>query len=198
MRQILILSIYITLTLNSATIAGQEQDPILKGITDALSQSDCDKAEKLYKAWKESGGSDDSSLVHEIAECKDEGNTINTKSIQSKGRVYTYSSKQYFFDGKKNISNIRSWGLEAIEYLKNNPNAKLKLTGYAAFKGNGSISKINMRLAKKRVKGAAKILKETYGIKEEHLLIEFKNDEMYPFTNTDVNGAVSITSYYGN
>lgn len=57
--------------LYTAVAWAQKIDPILQGIDTALSQGNCGKAQKLYNAWKESGGSDSSSVESRIKECRD-------------------------------------------------------------------------------------------------------------------------------
>ena len=78
MKQEIVILIFITLFLSSVTAQRQEKDPILQGIDIALSQRNCEKAQKLYQAWKDSGGSTDASIERRIAECKGEKDATST------------------------------------------------------------------------------------------------------------------------
>jgi len=76
----------------------------------------------------------------------------------------------------------------AANFLKENPTAKLHLTGYADAKTGTSA--INERLSKQRVQAVADILVKDYGIAKNRLITEAKGDTVQPFEQNDWNRVV--------
>ena len=75
-----------------------------------------------------------------------------------------------------------------VEYLQNNPAAKVKVTGYADV--NTGNPKINKSLSEKRAGNVADALKAK-GITADRMLINFKGDTVQPY-NTPEENRVSI------
>lgn len=82
---------------------------------------------------------------------------------------------------------------QIADYLKNNPSAKVTVTGYAD-KGTGSL-KLNLSLAEKRAKSVAEALINKYGISAERInATGMTADSVPPFTDPVLNRvAVCVT-----
>ena len=78
---------------------------------------------------------------------------------------------------------------EIATYLKENPNAKVTITGHAD-KGTGN-SKINHTLSVKRADIVAKVLQEKFGISSDRIIKEAKGDTVQPY-DIEVLNRVSI------
>ncbi len=65
------------------------------------------------------------------------------------------------------------------EYLKNNPNAKVKIVGYAD-RQTGTAD-YNMKLSEKRAKNVAKVLIEKYNINSSRVNVEWKGSSEQPY-----------------
>jgi len=65
------------------------------------------------------------------------------------------------------------------EYLKNNPNASVKIVGYAD-KQTGTAD-YNMKLSEKRAKNVAKTLIEKYNISSNRVKVEWKGSSEQPY-----------------
>lgn len=73
---------------------------------------------------------------------------------------------------------------QLIAYMKQNPNAQVKITGYAD-KGTGNAN-INKRISQKRADSVAKALKEA-GIPADNIITDAKGDTEQPFSVNDQN-----------
>ena len=87
MKHILKISVMAAIIFCSTAILAQEQDPILQGINTALSQGNCEKAQKLYNAYK-AGGKTSASIENRIKECK-----ANSQVAEQKPVTQTTSQK---------------------------------------------------------------------------------------------------------
>ncbi len=74
---------------------------------------------------------------------------------------------------------------EVADFLKQNPDAKVNITGYAD-KGTGT-AKINAKLADLRAQSITKTLTETYGIASSRITTDSMSDTVQPFTTNDQN-----------
>lgn len=74
---------------------------------------------------------------------------------------------------------------DIANFLKDNPNAKVTVTGYAD-KGTGN-AKINNRLASNRANTVVKALKTQYGIDASRITCISKGDSEQPFAENDKN-----------
>ena len=74
------------------------------------------------------------------------------------------------------------------EWMKNHPNAKIEVTGYAdAQTGTASYNK---SLSEKRANRVAKILNEKYGIDKDRITVSSKGDTVQPFAENNKNRVV--------
>ena len=74
---------------------------------------------------------------------------------------------------------------EIVDFLQNNPEAKVEVTGYAdAGTGNNTI---NDRLAKQRAQVVTKALVEKYGIAKERISTDSKGARVQPFAENNKN-----------
>ncbi|MDR0547087.1 MAG: OmpA family protein [Dysgonamonadaceae bacterium] len=78
---------------------------------------------------------------------------------------------------------------EAVNYLKNNPESKLLLIGYADKKTGSPAS--NMNLSKNRVQAIAGELKRQ-GVADDRLILQWKGDNEQPFTQNEWNRVVIL------
>jgi outer membrane protein OmpA-like peptidoglycan-associated protein len=74
---------------------------------------------------------------------------------------------------------------EIAEYLNQNPDAKVAITGYAD-KGTGNAT-INQNLSAKRADIVAKTLKTKYGIAANRISTDCKGDKEQPFAVNEQN-----------
>ena len=74
---------------------------------------------------------------------------------------------------------------DIADYLKNNPNAKVEVTGYADA-GTGN-NKINDRLAKQRADVVVKALTGEYNISADRISYDSKGSRVQPFAENDLN-----------
>ena len=74
---------------------------------------------------------------------------------------------------------------DIADYLKNNPNAKVEVTGYADA-GTG-INRINDRLAKQRADVVVKALMNQYNISADRISYDSKGSRVQPFAENDLN-----------
>ena len=70
MKNIFKLSTFAAMLLCNVTVWGQEQ-VLFQNINTALSQGDCDRAQRNYNVWKDFTNTADSSIERRIAECKE-------------------------------------------------------------------------------------------------------------------------------
>ena len=73
---------------------------------------------------------------------------------------------------------------DIVNYLKENPAAKVSVTGYAD-KGTGNLT-INRNLSKKRAEIVAQTLKKK-GVSADRIVTDFKGDTEQPFAKNDLN-----------
>ena len=74
---------------------------------------------------------------------------------------------------------------EIVDFLRENPEAKVEVTGYAdAGTGNNTI---NDRLAKQRAEIVTKALIEQYGISKDRITTDSKGARVQPFAENDMN-----------
>lgn len=91
----------------------------------------------------------------------------------------------FFTIGKSNIRNNEQRKIdEIVEYLKENPSARVIVTGYAD-KGTGSAA-INRRIAAQRAKTVTKALVDN-GIAKSRIVTDSKGSTIQPFSNNDDN-----------
>lgn len=91
----------------------------------------------------------------------------------------------FFNIGKFNISDAEQSKInEIVEYLKENPSARVVVTGYAD-KGTGSAA-INRRIAAQRAQAVTKFLVNR-GISKSRIATDSKGSEVQPFVNNDEN-----------
>lgn len=94
---------------------------------------------------------------------------------------------------KTNVDPNQEMNVLAIaDYMKQFPEAKATVTGYAD-KGTGS-KEINLRLAKQRAEAVAKQLTEKYGISSDRLTVSSMQDNEQPFQTNDWNRVVIIVA----
>lgn len=74
---------------------------------------------------------------------------------------------------------------EVAKWLKENPSAKVTVTGYAD-RETGTAT-INSRLSRQRAETVAKELTKKYGIKASRIATKSKGDTEQPFTDNDMN-----------
>lgn len=74
---------------------------------------------------------------------------------------------------------------EAAKWLKEHPEAKVTVTGYAD-KGTGTAA-VNARYAKQRAESVTKELTKKYGIDAKRITTSSKGDTVQPFANNDEN-----------
>lgn len=98
-----------------------------------------------------------------------------------------------FFDlGKTNAKNVDKRLKSIADYVKQYPNTKVHVTGYADA-GTGS-PEINLAVSKSRANTVATILKQEYGIKDQNLVVDYKGDTVQPFANNDDNRVVVVVA----
>lgn len=91
----------------------------------------------------------------------------------------------FFNIGKFNISDAEQSKInEIVEYLKENPSARVVVTGYAD-KGTGSAA-INRRIAAQRAQAVTKFLVNR-GISKSRIATDSKGSDVQPFVNNDEN-----------
>lgn len=80
----------------------------------------------------------------------------------------------------------------AAKYLKENPNVKVTVTGYAD-KSTGNAT-INQQLSEKRANAVADILTSKYGINATRITTEASGDKVQPFETNEWNRVVIFTA----
>ena len=91
----------------------------------------------------------------------------------------------FFNIGKFNISDAEQSKInEIVEYLKENPSARVVVTGYAD-KGTGSAA-VNRRIAAQRAQAVTKFLVNR-GISKSRIATDSKGSDVQPFVNNDEN-----------
>lgn len=79
---------------------------------------------------------------------------------------------------------------EVADFLKNHPNARVEVTGYAD-KGTGTMA-INLRLSKQRAQIVANTLKNKYGIAADRIIVKSMGEEAYQPYSDPVDNRVAI------
>ena len=94
--------------------------------------------------------------------------------------------RDIFFDiNKTNVrADQKNKVVELADYLKENPDAKIVLTGYAD-KVTGN-ARINARLAKQRSESVRNMLMKEFGIPAERISYDSKGDTVQPFDDTNI------------
>lgn len=102
-----------------------------------------------------------------------------------------------FIIGKSNIRpEDREIIAEVADYLKQNPEASVIVTGFAD-RDTGT-TQINQRLSRERSIAVADALTEVYRINPDRVAIDWKGDEVQPFVQNDLNRAVLFYIDYAN
>lgn len=98
-----------------------------------------------------------------------------------------------FFDlGKTNTENVDKQLKSIADYVKQYPATKVYVTGYADA-GTGT-PEVNLAVSKSRANTVATALKQTYGIKAQNLVVDYKGDTVQPFANNDDNRVVIVVA----
>ena len=126
-------------------------------------------------------------LRQELADCRNQKQKEVVKveeKIVYKDRdvkAGTFVSNVVFFRlGSANIDKNQEVGIfNTAKYLQDNPNAKVKIIGYAD-KKTGTPS-INEKLSEKRAKNVANALINKYNISSNRVTVEWKGDTVQPY-----------------
>lgn len=98
-----------------------------------------------------------------------------------------------FFDlGKTNTENVDKRLKSIADYVKQYPETKVYVTGYADA-GTGT-PEVNLAVSKSRANTIATALQQTYGIKAQALVVDYKGDTVQPFANNDDNRVVIVVA----
>ena len=103
---------------------------------------------------------------------------------------FTESHQHVFFQlGSASLQPSEASKIAAVaKWLKENPETKVVLTGYADVEtGNPTV---NMKIAQKRASSIAEILTQQYGISASRISTESKGDTVQPFGENDKNRVV--------
>lgn len=118
--------------------------------------------------------------------------TIETKiEIKEPEKKPFFLPDPVFFRINKYVIDASEWAKVelAVNFLKENPNSTVVVTGYAD-KKTGT-AKINLRLSEQRSNAVAKALEEKYGIANHRISVNWKGDGLQPFElDNDKNRAV--------
>lgn len=79
---------------------------------------------------------------------------------------------------------------KVADFMKRNPNAKVKIVGYAD-KGTGN-ARLNMGYSQKRAENCMKELVDVYGCDASRMTVDYKGDTVQPFDENDKNRCVII------
>ena len=103
---------------------------------------------------------------------------------------FDYLPSPVFFRISSSVIDDAQWKSieDAVKYLKENPNAKLKVTGYAD-KATGTAAG-NKKLSEKRAKAVYDAMVNKYGINPTRIETSFLGDDVQPFTENDWNRVV--------
>ena len=98
-----------------------------------------------------------------------------------------------FAIGRTAITSSQEMNVQAVaNYLKENPEAKATVSGYAD-KGTGT-PEINHRLARQRAEAVRDLLVQKYGIDEGRLFVRSMESDEQPFTENDWNRVVIMVA----
>ena len=96
-----------------------------------------------------------------------------------------------FAIGRTAITPSQEMNVQAVaNYLKENPDAKASVTGYAD-SGTGT-AEINQRLARQRAEAVRDLLVQKYGIDESRLTVDSKGSSEQPFAENDWNRSLHL------
>jgi len=142
MKTILKIFIFIALILCSMAAYSPIDDMAdwtMQMINDALSQGDCDRAQRSYKSWKVLTEKTNSAIESRIAECKDE-EVVLQREPELKEDITLEEPKEFYwvlfyldcgFDFDKNWKRESSIQLDELaETMKEHPKAKFQLDGH--------------------------------------------------------------------
>lgn len=110
--------------------------------------------------------------------------------VKVKAKPFFLPDPIFFRINKYNIDDSEWAKMElAVDYLNENPEASVVVTGYADKKtGN---EKINLRLSEQRSTTVAKVLETKYGISKNRISVNWRGDGLQPFEfDNDKNRAV--------
>lgn len=108
------------------------------------------------------------------------------EKIVKQGGGSFVSNVVFFRIGSANIDKQQEISIfNTAKYLQENPNAKVKIVGYAD-KQTGTPS-INEKLSEKRAKNVANALIKTYNIDSNRVTVEWKGDTVQPYAENDWN-----------
>lgn len=79
---------------------------------------------------------------------------------------------------------------EVADFLKNHPNARVEVTGYAD-KGTGTMA-VNLRLSKQRAQIVANTLKNKYGIAADRIIVKSMGEDAFQPYSDPVDNRVAI------
>lgn len=106
-------------------------------------------------------------LQTELTNCQGRPNVNNTYYIQ---RAANLQPSVVFGAGKSVVENSQIANIEMIaKYMRNNPKAKVKISGYASPEGS---KELNQRLSERRAESVKNILVNRYGIAPGRLITE--------------------------
>ena len=98
-----------------------------------------------------------------------------------------------FAVGRTSITPSQEMNVQAVaNYLKENPDAKASVTGYAD-SGTGT-AEVNQRLARQRAEAVRDLLVQKYGIDESRLTVDSKGSSEQPFAENDWNRVVIMVA----
>ena len=98
-----------------------------------------------------------------------------------------------FAIGRTAITPSQEMNVQAVaNYLKENPDAKASVTGYAD-SGTGT-AEVNQRLARQRAEAVRDLLVQKYGIDESRLTVDSKGSSEQPFAENDWNRVVIMVA----
>ncbi len=110
--------------------------------------------------------------------------------VKEEKKPIDYLAKPVFFRlGSAVVDNAQLPSIqEAVRYLKETPNARLKLTGYAD-KATGTPAG-NKKLSEKRAQAVYDLMVKKYGISADRIETYFMGDDVQPFAENDWNRVV--------
>lgn len=112
------------------------------------------------------------------------------KPIKEEPKKKESLNTEIFFNlGKSDVSAAEQHKVsELAQWLKNHPDAKVTLTGYADA-GTGN-AEINRKISEKRVAAVSRLLTERHGIDASRISTDFKGDRVQPYADNDSNRVV--------
>lgn len=110
--------------------------------------------------------------------------------IKEVKKTLDYLPKPVFFRINSSVIDDAQWSSieEAVRYLRQTPNAKLKLTGYAD-KATGTPAG-NKKLSEKRALAVYNAMVKKYNIDSSRIETHFMGDDVQPFSENDWNRVV--------